>query len=227
MGIAGAAWAQVAIRCWAQRGLLQVTLAYVGLELAAPGERARGHRPLRCGQQSKSRDRCFLVSGSRLHQHDPLWDEVLLWPQAPSGPGLLPPLLPATIALDQQHLIPGSSAPPGASPTQVLLTAKSKRSKQGVSWEAREELFSFWEILLLFLVLSMSAETQGLSGGCSQSSNYWRCLYLSPVLILHCVITLLFSFILLFSLIWQLPEKPKATQAVYFKIFKICWYKLF
>lgn len=112
-------------------------------------------------------------------------------------------------------LPPGS--PPGLRPApEVLPTVGSENRKQKAEGEGRA--VSFGEVLLLFSAPGMLAE----AGGCSPSSNYWRCSSLSPVLILHCVIALLFSFILLFSLIWQLPEKPEATQAVYFKIFKIC-----
>lgn len=71
-------WVQAAIHCWAQVGLLQGTLAPIRLRLAAVGERARGHRPPRCGLQPKSRDQRFLVPGSGPHQHHPLWDLVLL-----------------------------------------------------------------------------------------------------------------------------------------------------
>lgn len=85
MGSAGAAWAQVANHCWAQARLLQETLASIRLALAALGERAKGHRPPRRGQQSKRRDLCFLVPGSHLHQHHRLWDLVLLDINPPPG----------------------------------------------------------------------------------------------------------------------------------------------
>lgn len=51
-----------------------------------------------------------------------------LFPQAPSSPESHPALLlPATIALDQQHLILGSPAPPGTSPAGL---ADSKEHKE-------------------------------------------------------------------------------------------------
>lgn len=57
-------------------GLPQVTVASIAL--TALGDRARGHRAPRRGQQSKCRDCCFLVPGSQLHQHHPLWELLLL-----------------------------------------------------------------------------------------------------------------------------------------------------
>lgn len=201
-----------------QRPVLSWVMLVAKTRGGSSGKRRRGDRPPRCAHESNSRDWCWSVSGSHLHQHHPLRDPPLT-PRCPHAPGHPHPFPPGHHPSGAASPLPGLPAPPGTSATQLVPTAQSKKSKRAA---VREEMFSFGEVLLLFSVC-MSAETQGLSGGCSQSSIYWRCFWLSPVLILHCVITLLFSFILLFSLIWQLPEKPKATRAVYFKIFKICW----
>jgi len=96
-GSAGAAWAQVAIHCWAQAGLLLVTLASVQPARAALGERARGLRSPRCGQQSKSREWAFwcqvhisisiIFLGIRSSFGIPL-PTGSVWPWVPPSPSL-------------------------------------------------------------------------------------------------------------------------------------------